>query len=631
MPISENEFWWKDDEKSLHKSVFQHVNHLDKEQSHKELSNVRHMKLYGNFNILGLNAYNYSVDGNQQRNRSSIANRLTLNVIQSITDTATAKISKNKPRPQFLTNGGDWFLQEKAKKLTQFCEGIFHCTDIYAKARKVFLDSCIFGTGALKVFRKGNEIEVERVFINELKIDDVEAVYGEPRQMHQTKFIHRDVLISMFPEHKDKLLKTNPSSSQLAPASIRTSMIQVIESWHLPSGPTKDADGKPIKHDGVRSISVENVTLLKEPWDKPYFPFVFLRWGLRPLGFFGQGIAEQLQGIQLEMNKILKTIQISMHLTSIPKVFVDSGSNVVTSHLNNEIGGIIKYAGTKPSYESVGAVPRELFDQLDRLYQRAHEQVGVSQLSAASLKPAGLDSGKALREYNDIETERFMNIAQRYEEFFLDACEQMIDIAREIYADTKKFDVKVKGEKFLETIDWKDVDMEEDKYLMQVFPTSSLSSTPAGKLQDVQELLAAGFLNREQAIKLLDFPDVNAVTDLQTAALENIEKAIATMIGDGKYVPPEPFQNLALGLQTVQEAYLFHQNENAPEERLELLRRWMGDANALLNKARVQQLADQQQAAIVAEGQMQTDPAVDQAAEAQAQEMTQMPEGDILQ
>jgi hypothetical protein len=40
-------------------------------------------------------------------------------------------------------------------------------------------------------------------------------------------------------------------------------------------------------------------------------------------------------------------------------------------------------------------------------------------LSAAAQKPAGLDSGKALREYNDIESDRFMTIGQAYERYYL--------------------------------------------------------------------------------------------------------------------------------------------------------------------------------------------------------------------
>ena len=205
-------------------------------------------------------------------------------------------------------------------------------------------DSCIFGTGCVKIFEEDNNIKAERVFIDEIKVDDVESYYADPRQMHQTKFIHKDVLKSMFP--KDASFIEDAVSAEDTYGTSRGSrtydMVTVIESWHLPS--KKDAG------DGRHTISISNRTLFDEEYKKSYFPFIFFRWSDRPLGFFGQGLSEQLQGLQMEINKILRTIQVSMHLVSVPKLLVEASSKIVTAHLNNKIGGIIKYAGAPPQY-----------------------------------------------------------------------------------------------------------------------------------------------------------------------------------------------------------------------------------------------------------------------------------------
>ena len=299
-------------------------------------------------------------------------------------------------------------------------------------------------------------------------------------------------------------------------------------------------------------------------------------------------MAEQLQGIQLEINKILRTIQVSMHLVSVPKLLVEASSKIVSSHLNNRIGGVIKYAGTPPTYAPLGGIPPELFSHLDRLYQRAYEISGVSQLAAQSLKPAGLDSGKALREFNDLETERFMAVARSYEKVFIDAAEIMIDMARDLYTSDGKFTVKAKDGKFVETISWGDVDMDAAKYMMEVFPTSALSSTPSARLADVQDLLAAGFLSKEDALKLLDFPDLEASMNLLNADATNLEKIIETMMDKGEYFPPEPYQNLENLIRKVQQAYLMYKVQGAPQDRLELLRQYMEDAQNLLLRAQEQ-------------------------------------------
>jgi hypothetical protein len=216
------------------------------------------------------------------------------------------------------------------------------------------------------------------------------------------------------------------------------------------------------------------------------------------------------------------------------------------------------------------------------------------------MKPAGLDSGKALREYNDLETERFMSVAQRYEQTFMDAAEQMIELAKEISEEDPDYSVKVKTNEFMKTIKWKEVDLDEDKYAMQVFPTSFLSSTPAGRLQDVQELLGAGFINKEDGMKLLDFPDLREYYNFNNAGVQDIERQIEKMIDDGKYETPEPYQNLELGIVKMQQAYLRFRSDGAPDARLELFRRWIEDARGLLQKAtrevEAQALAAQAQA-----------------------------------
>ena len=567
--------WWTANKNDLYQELFAFVSALQSRQAYRTADNLKYARLYGNYDLSGLDLVNYS----RVETSYNTINRVTLNIVQSMIDTVVSKITKNKPKATFLTSGGDFSLQSKAQKLTKFVEGIFSYSQFYEKAALAFTDACIFGTGCLKVYVERGQIKVEKVFIEEIKVDDIECYYSKPRQMHQEKYIHKDVLKQMFPAKAKEIeiASSIDTTGQESYMGDLKEMVKVVESWHLSSGP-KAKDGK-------HTICVSNATLFEEAYYKEYFPFVFFRWNVRPVGFFGQGLAEQLQGLQLEINKTLRTIQVSMHLVSVPKLLVEASSKVVSSHLNNRIGGVIKYAGTPPTYAPLGGIPPELLSHVDRLYGRAFEIAGVSQLSAQSVKPAGLDSGKALRTFNDLETERFMSVGKRYEQAFLDAAEIMIDLGKDIYEKNQEYSVKSSDGKFVETIKWKDVNMDADKYMMQIFPTSALSTTPAARLADVQDMLSAGFINKEQAISLLDFPDLESTMDLLTSDNKNLEKIIETMIHEGKYFPPEPYQNLENAVRKVQQAYLMYRMRNAPEERLELLRQYMEDCQSLLMKS----------------------------------------------
>jgi hypothetical protein len=572
-----NQFWWDtEDEGALASDLFGYVNRLIQQQSYRQEENFKHMRLYGNMEAYALRGYGFY----NAEPSSIVAGRVTLNVVQSMVDTVTSKLTKNKPKPTFLTEGGNWEMQSRAKKLTQFVEGQFQATDFYPARAIAIQNSAIFGTGPVKIFREGKQIKLEQTFIDELIVPDSEAIYGAPRQLHQRKKIHKDVLKNMFPDHAEAIETTcslDLSTFQSNSIDLASGMVTVLESWKLPSG-DEAADGRHV-------ICMDKLTLLDEPWIRNYFPFVFWRWGVRPLGFFGQGLAEQLTGLQLEINKLLRTIQISMHLVSVPKIFVEASSNIVSAHLNNKIGGIVKYTGTRPEQGPLGTIPAELFTHLDRLYNRAFEIAGISQLSAQSQKPSGLDSGKALREFNDIESERFLSVGTRDEEAVMLASKMYIDAAKEIKEEFGEYNVKVSSGSSISTLEWDDVCMAEDKYIMRVFPTSALASTPAGKLADVQELLQAGFINKEDGMKLLDFPDLRQFYNFNNAGVEDIERCIEFMIDKGEYSTPEPYQNLQLGITKMQQAYLLFKTQNAPENRLELFRRWIEDANGLLMKA----------------------------------------------
>lgn len=585
MDIQNTDYHWYK-EKNPHQQVFNYINYLDQNQSYRQLENLRYMRLYGNAEFVGTMMQNFF----KAEQAYNTQHRVTLNVVGSMIDTAASKITKNKPRPYFLTDGGDWSLKRKGEKLTKFIDGAFYGCDFYNKAAMAFKDSAIFGTGCLKIFSQNGELKAERVFIDEIMVDDTECIYGEPLQMHQRKWVHKEVLKATFPDSAGAIeAATSPltPNTNFVTMSVKGDLILVIESWKLSAGG---------KSKGKHTICIQNQTLFEEEWTKDYFPFVFWRWNKKPIGFWGQGISEQLTGLQLEINKILRTIQVSMHLVSVPKIFVEASSKIVSAHLNNKIGGIIKYAGTAPTEGKLGSIPVELFSHLDRLYNRAYEIVGISQLTAQSEKPAGINSGKALRTLNDVQSERFTMVLKDYESQFITAAKIMIDLIKDIAGENGDFTAKAPGKKFLETINWNDVQLEDDQYMLQIFPTSALSQEPAARFQEVQELLQAGFIAKEDGLKLLDYPDLKSYYNMANAGVEDIERQIELMVEKGEYQTPEPYQNLQYGITKMQQAYLMYRQDGAPEEMLDLFRRWIEDAKELMDKAQ-QELSAQQAAA----------------------------------
>lgn len=568
--------WWKYEGDELASSIHQTIAQMATAQSYRRESTWRYARMYGNY--VGFGAQGSPI---LRTGLGAGSFRLSLNVIKNMCGAATAKVTKNRPKPMFLTSGGDYTEQKKAKELTKFAEGQFYEVGLYNLAPTVFLDACIYGTGVMKIYHdtNGEDIKCERVFPWEILVDDADGRDGKPRQLYQVARMDRLVLCELYPEKATEIMNA-PSAPSLdyetgdsSLVSLLSNLLTVREAWHLPSG--KNAT------DGKHVITIQNAVLLDEPYEKNYYPFAFLNWSKAPIGFWGIGLAEELTGIQIEINTLLRSIQQAHHLMGKSHWMVENSSKVLSTHLDNEIGSIIKYTGIAPQVVAPSPVAPEIYAHLWQLYQRAYEIAGISQLSAQSQKPAGLDSGKALRTFSDIQTERFVVVAREYEAFFLETARQMIELAREIAEDNPDYTVKVEGKRGVEKIKWSDVHLKEEEYIMKSYPVNAFSTEPPAKMQEVQDLLQSGMIQPDEAMRLLDFPDLQTEYNLAFANDELLSDWIEDMIDKGVYNPPEPEMDLEKAVEKVQSAYIYYRRLNVPQENLELLQKFISECIAL--------------------------------------------------
>ena len=568
------QFWWETGVDDCHDELMGVINELNDNHYDRMLANLDYLKVYSqrrydlqDFRQGVVKTASYALDKRDDM-------RMRLNVTQSMIDTITSKIGKNRPRPMYLTEGGDYSLRTKAKMMGRMMEGLFLQSKLYDIMPKIFQDSCIFDLGVLKIYQENGKIYVERVFANEILWDMDDALYGEPQSLYQVKKVHKSYLLDRFSGFSSEINNLLGGKQEENPDS---ELIECVEAWHLPTSPESG--------DGRHVICIEGVTLLDEEYTRTQFPFLFLKWSDSIVGFGGISLAEQLYPVQKEINSLCIRIQQSMHLLSVPLVFIQAGSKVAPSHIRNQPGTIIHYNGQPPVVYTPQAVHPEVFNHLDRLYQRAYEISGISELSATGKKPAGLESGAALRIYHDIETERFILIGRRYESAFMSAAEHYFDLAEEIVAEQGSFPVQTTYRREMTKVDFEKIRMARDEFILEPFPVSILPSLPAGKLQTVQELINIGVIDKkEQITRLLDFPDLNSVSQVYEAAEADVEWRISKILDEGEYVGPEPYMDLNLAKQRFQLAYLEARQKGVEPEKIALLDEFIVQCQTMLNQ-----------------------------------------------
>jgi len=496
--------------------------------------------------------------------------RPTANVCYSCTDTIVSRIGQDKPMPTFLTDGGSYKQRQLSKEANAFIQGEFHRTKAYDLGPLIMRDACVLGNGILKVFPKDEKVVIERTLETELLVDYNDAYYGYPRQIIQKKLVDRSVFYELFPNHVSIIESATHGNVDNTPRSTETISDQFIvsEGWHLKSG----ADAK----DGRHVICCSGGIILDEEYPKENFPFVKLGYNPNIVGWFSQGLIEILMPTQMELYRLLIVASQSIELMGVPRVLIEEMSKILETSFNNRIGSIIKFRNTPPQFVNSTANNPEIYDFIQWLISNAYQIAGISSMNAAGIKPQGLNSGEAIREFEGVQDSRYAALAQRYQNVFPELAHLIIDCAHDIYEETGKYKTVFPDKEGTREIDFKSIGLLKDTYIIQCYEQSSLPKDPAGRQAKLSEMLAAGEVTMQEFRRLSNFPDLKQSDQLAAALEERILQNLDAIIDDGEkgYNAPDPFildpSDLATQL-TVQYINKYSVTD-LEEEKMQLLR-----------------------------------------------------------
>lgn len=550
-------------------------------------------RLYGGTRLLGIRPWEEPTDLKPYEREQ--ANSLRLNVCAAVIDTLTSKVGKLRARPTFLTQGGAWDLKLKAKKLQKFMDGAYHQSDTYEISPDVFRDALVFGTGVFHPYGAGKRVANERVPSYEFVVDPRDAMYGKPRNLYRVKWVSRECVAEDF---GDDVLAEAGSEAQTTAEDTpgREGYVRVVEAWRLPAEDyaydAKLANAQEFpKGCGRRVLQVGDKTVEHDAWHAQEFPFVFVYWKKPTQGFWGDSIIRELVGLQVEINKLLQATQEAMQLVGQPWVLKRDTAVLSPGQPVNKIAQVYNIDSNAPSLEEAikvvtfNPMPPQVIQHIWALYDKAFEIAGINSLSASATAPAGMESARGLERLSDAQSDRFMTLSRHFEYCVGEAlARQFIRVAKELDETLKGgFSIRAPGErKASEDLRWKDVALDEDGYLIQVFPTSTLPTEPSARVAEVERLANNQWVDKEEARSLIALPDLDSSNDYATADRDNLERQLCDMLEHGKSVIPEPYQDLGKALTMAQQALLRAGADGAPSDNLDLVRNFITACEGLM-------------------------------------------------
>jgi hypothetical protein len=403
--------WDKADKGQVHQVLIQHVQRIEREQSDMYDRFIKLARLY---------------DPNSDRDNSSSdkLGNVTENVCASNVDTVCAAIAATDVRSRFMTDGANWAMQRIARHLEWYAAEVSADLGVAAKCRKAFKSSPIKGTALNKVYIDSfDRVCVEPTRADDIIVDESDLrPDGRERELHQRMMCTAEDLIAEFPDKEDAINRAAQKGRGLTRMwadyrPVPQGRVVVLETWKPPIGVKGRKGYKPGRHMKV----IDGEDLLDETWEEDFCPFAKMVWSEKEDGWFGISGLERIAGHQRVINKGNWQTDRLIDQFAVPTTYVDMANASIAVKATNRLGTIaVTKNGFIPKTMHPPAVSPEVYKRTADMKNSAFEEFGVSRLAAQSAKPAGIDSGIALREYRDQTTQRFSLQEKAFEKFVLD-------------------------------------------------------------------------------------------------------------------------------------------------------------------------------------------------------------------
>jgi hypothetical protein len=482
-----------------------------------------------------------------------------LKVVKNMMLSVFAQLSRAQPATEVISEGGDIEVQERARFCTSWLAGKRIDIDTDCKARKVLLDGGVFGSGAIASYVDPDDgIAEDVVWIGDLGVEQREQENRVFHTLYRAITMDREVAKARWPKHAEALGRASfgfsKSDASRTTDDEGTDLITLVEAWHLTVGKKK----------GRHAVVASTCTLQNDEWDSKIFPVTFFHWTWVPSATFAMGLVESATPGQAALDRLTDKVNDSFENGCTGRYCVSNEANIPDEKITDTPREILRFDGQiAPTYLAADPISEQYRDQQRQLIEWMYQLEGVSQLAAQSMKPEGLDSGEAIRAYNNVESAYWYPQSSDWEAFNVKLDRAKIRCAEEIMESHESLKDKLetlgleKGE--LTRLGYEQARYDESSMQLRTLPVAKLSTSAAGKIADVKELFELGVVDDPaERRELVGLPDRQRSDDLALAGRRIVQLQVAECLkGNPQEVDPSVI-DLAYAAKFAQQALVEH-------------------------------------------------------------------------
>jgi hypothetical protein len=302
-----------------------------------------------------------------------------INVIKSIVDTITSKISQAATRPHFSTINGSYDSRQTAKTLQQNFDVWFDEQHAQPKATQCFKYSAVDDHGIMHVNAETKSLEIVKPW--EYNIDPIEIDTGA---VTHCQWFRKHVPLAKFREtlEKKELIDKLDKDPQLEG--------EYTVYWDLYHGYKYELFDRELIRDPVM-IDYETYGGLYRR------PFVEMGYTKPLKGYFSSSLVGDLIPLQRQVNALVTRMDSATRKACLGMIFTDAlGGGVKPSVINNDYTVYECKGERAPTVINPPAINNQFVEMFKMYVDEMYNMAGVPKLDAQAKAPSNLDSGKAL-------------------------------------------------------------------------------------------------------------------------------------------------------------------------------------------------------------------------------------------
>lgn len=483
--------------------IISNINTLESRYGNYRSKCLRNLRMFTYSSTTTLDISESEVVGFYQRGTFSTSDDTTSaiqeNVIASCIETLCSKIASQKVRPFFNTVNGTFKEMQIAKQAQVFFDMLYEENNVNKIITDAFRNACVFDKGIVKISDDG--------ITNRLPWN----VFFDPREVTYNQITY---VAEKLPKTPGRILELKYGIK-----ADRNLDYTVYEYYDV------------MEH--IKAVYVQELNKVVTHEYKPnIIPYLEIHYTNPVKGDTSQSVVDQLYGIQTQIDELLAVMKDSIAVNPGMTLLVPRSSNIKTNMLSNRTGQIIQYdpipgQTTSPvTYATNDIISPQFVQLLDKLKNDAYEIVGISQLSATSQKPAGLNSGIALNTMEDIESSRFETQLNSVVRLYVDVAKACLDIFPPdidiLPDDLNRANIK-----------WADIVEARNNMKIQFSAAESLSKDPSEKLKQLVALSQAGVIPQSHIATLMELPDLQSGYNLANNAFNSVYTFIDNVLVSG--------------------------------------------------------------------------------------------------